>query len=147
MSETVALSRLGAEDAIERYVDFWNAEFAGDQQRLASLTFADRVEYHAPIGVLHGADAMIDFRNEFALHQEGVRFRLTAAPEVLDDRARLRWEILVGPDGVSFAAGTDVVQFDGDGRIGSVSAFVDRAPVGFDPHADHDPTPRREGRW
>jgi hypothetical protein len=66
---------------------------------------------------------------------------------MLDDRARLRWEILVGPEESSFAAGTDVVQFDEDGRISSVSAFVDRAPVGFDPHADRDLAPAREGRW
>jgi hypothetical protein len=147
MSDTVALSGPAADDAIERYVDFWNAEFAADQSRLASLTFTECVEYHAPIGVLRGAGAMIDFRNEFALHQEGVRLRLTAEPEVLDDRARLRWEILVGPDQASFAAGTDVVQFDEDGRISAVSAFVDRPPVGFDPHAEADPADRREGRW
>jgi hypothetical protein len=147
MSETTTRSSQGADATIGRYVDFWNAEFAGDQRRLASLTFTDGVEYHAPIGVLHGAGAMIEFRNEFAHHQNGVRLRLTAEPEVLDDRARLRWEILVGPEQNSFAAGTDVVLFDQDNRISSVSAFVDRAPVGFDPHADRDPAPTREGRW
>jgi hypothetical protein len=145
MSETITVSRPEADDVIGRYVDFWNAEFAGDQKRLASLTFTDGVEYHAPIGVLRGAGAMIEFRNEFAHHQDGVRLRLTADPEVLDDRARLRWEILVGPDQSPFAAGTDVVLFGEDGRISSVGAFVDRAPAGFDPHADRDPA--REGRW
>ncbi|MFH8381496.1 hypothetical protein ACH4E7_11205 [Kitasatospora sp. NPDC018058] len=40
-------------------------------------------------------------------------------------------------EGTSFAAGTDVVQLDEDGRITAVTVFVDRAPEGFDAAAHH----------
>lgn len=132
---------------IENYVKFWNAEFSRDQKRLASLAFADDVSYHAPIGVLHGSDSLIEFRNEFAEHMGSVEFRLRAQPEALADRARLRWEILVGSGlPTSFAEGTDVVMLADDGRISSISTFLDRAPEGFDPHGEHD-VQRSEGRW
>lgn len=49
------------------------------------------------------------------------------------DRARLRWEIL--RVGQSLAEGTDVIVVDDQGRVESVTAFLDRAPEGFDPHA------------
>jgi hypothetical protein len=62
-------------------------------------------------------------------------FRSRQEPEFHHDRARLKWEIMVGD--TSFAEGTDVLAFDADGRIDSVTAFLDRAPEGFDPHA-HD---------
>lgn len=135
------------EHTIQSYVRFWNADLAGDQRRLASASFADDVEYHAPIGALHAAESLIEFRNEFAGQMGPVEYRLREEPDVLDDRARLRWEILVGTGlATSFAEGTDVLVFDEHGRIASVTTFLDRAPVGFDPHADQD-RPRPEGRW
>ena len=145
MTETLTASGPRHADIIERYVRFWNAEFAGDQRRLADLAFTDDVAYHAPIGVIRGADALIGFRNEFSHRMGAVEFRLSAEPDVLDDRARLRWEVLV--EGQSFAAGTDVVLLAEDGRISSVSAFLDRAPAGFDPHAEERVAVAREGRW
>jgi hypothetical protein len=146
MTETaVPTSHAGT---IESYVRFWNAEFAGDQRRLASATFADDVEQHAPIGILHAAESLIGFRNEFAAQMGTVEYRLREEPDVVRDRARLRWELRVGTDPVtSFAEGTDVLFFGDDGRISSVTTFLDRAPAGFDPHAGQEQRPRREGRW
>lgn len=66
-----------------------------------------------------------------------VTFRQRQDPELQHGRARLMWEIDAA--GKSFAAGTDVLVFDPDGRISSVSAFLDRAPEGFDPHAHDEP--------
>jgi len=45
----------------------------------------------------------------------------------------VRWELLRGDD--SFAEGTDILVVDDNGRISSVTTFLDRAPTGFDPHA------------
>jgi hypothetical protein len=144
-------SASGHASTIERYVRFWNAEFAGDQRRLAAMTFTDDVEYHAPIGDLRAAESLIDFRNEFAGQMGAVAYRLREEPDVVGDRARVRWEIRVGDDlGTSFAEGTDVLVFGDDGRIISATTFLDRAPEGFDPHggpAIPGATGRTEGRW
>lgn len=115
----------------DRYTAFWNASTDEDQQRLAALTFVDGVEYHAPIGVLTGARAMIGFRQEFTSHVPTARLVARRVPERHHDRMRFQWEIVVG-DEESFATGTDVLELDGDGRISSVTSFLDRAPEGFE---------------
>ncbi|MER6266145.1 hypothetical protein [Streptomyces sp900105755] len=81
---------------------------------------------------------MIDSRNQFAAHMGPVALRLRERPQIHHGRARLRWEILTG-DGAEtpFATGTDVLHLEEDGRISSVTVFLDRAPEGFDPAA-HD---------
>ncbi|WP_406858905.1 nuclear transport factor 2 family protein [Streptomyces sp. HUAS MG47] len=127
-------------EGLDAYVRFWNADDEAEQHRLAAVAFADGVEYRAEIGILNGAEALMDFRNQFTGHMGPAALRLRQEPQVHHRRARLRWEILVGAaDGerTSFAEGTDVIQLGEDGRITSVTAFLDRAPEGFDPAAHH----------
>jgi hypothetical protein len=119
---------------VERYVAFWNAATADEQQRLATATFADQVSYRAPVAVLSGVDELIGFRNQFAQHSPDYAFRQLAEPQAHHGRARLQWELVVA--GKSFAAGTDVLELDDHGRIVAISGFLDRAPEGF-AHADH----------
>ncbi|WP_406054474.1 nuclear transport factor 2 family protein [Kribbella sp. NBC_00889] len=120
--------------SVQRYVEFWNAASPDEQRKLAAATFAGQIAYHAPVGILHGTDELIGFRNQFAEHSPGYVFRLRSEPETHHDRARVRWELMVGD--TSFATGTDVLEFDHDGRIVTVTGFLDRAPEGF-AHADH----------
>lgn len=123
-------------EQLDGYVSFWNADTEAEQRRLAAAVFADDVEYRAQIGLLTGPQALIDFRNQFADHMGAVALRLREQPQVHHGHARLRWEILIDNgvgDSTSFATGTDVVQLDEDGRIGSVIVFLDRAPDGFAP--------------
>ncbi|MEU8224022.1 nuclear transport factor 2 family protein [Kribbella sp. NPDC048915] len=112
--------------AVEQYVDFWNAD--------ADANFTDDITYRAPVGVLRGVDALVDFRTQFAQHQPGYVFRARSEAQAHHGRARLPWELVV--DGKSFATGTDVLEIDEDGRIAAVAGFLDRAPEGFAPH-DH----------
>ncbi|WP_181807473.1 nuclear transport factor 2 family protein [Streptomyces shenzhenensis] len=125
-------------ERLDQYVRFWNTGTEHEQRACAQAAFADGVEYRAQIGILSGTQALIDFRNQFAAHMGTVALRLREEPQVHHDRARLRWEILTGADAeTSFATGTDVLHLDADGRISSVTVFLDRAPEGFDPEA-HD---------
>ncbi|MGS2617159.1 nuclear transport factor 2 family protein [Micromonospora sp. LZ34] len=123
-------------EAVERYVRFWNTGEPDQQQRLAVETFTDDIRYHAEIGVLTGRQALIDFHDQFTQHVSTAVFQGREQPQIHHDRARLRWEIEV-QQGQSFAAGTDTLVFAPDGRISSVTTFLDRAPEGFDPHAHH----------
>ncbi|MEU4293143.1 nuclear transport factor 2 family protein [Kribbella sp. NPDC026596] len=117
--------------AVQRYVDFWNASTEDEQQRLATTTFATTVAYHAPVGVLHGVDELIGFRDQFADHSPNYRFETRTLPQAHHGRARLEWELTV--DKTSFATGTDVLELDEEGRIVAIAGFLDRAPDGF-PH-------------
>jgi hypothetical protein len=136
MTDTTVASRNRNEQAVERYIAFWNADTAEDQRRLASKTFVDGVQYAAPIGVLSGPAALMGFRSQFVDHVGVATFQSRESPQTHNDRARLKWEIVIG-EGESFATGTDVMVIGADGLISSVTSFLDRAPVGFDPHADH----------
>ncbi|MGY1583278.1 nuclear transport factor 2 family protein [Streptomyces sp. MN13] len=122
---------------VEQYVRFWNAGPEGRQRRSAAAAFADDVEYRAPIGILGGTQALTAFRDQFVGHMGAVEFRLRGRPQTHHARARLAWEIRT-EDGDSFATGTDVLHLDDDGRISSVTVFLDRAPEGFDPDAHHE---------
>lgn len=115
--------------AVDHYVEFWNAETAYEQQRSAARAFSTGVSYHAPVGVLRGPNELIDFRDRFAQHSPDYVFRPRTEPVGHHDRARVQWELVV--DGKTFATGTDVLELDQDGRIGSITAFLDRAPEGF----------------
>ncbi|MFC8145301.1 nuclear transport factor 2 family protein [Streptomyces paradoxus] len=138
MTGTTARSETPAEHRLDQYVRFWNAATEQEQHELAAAAFADGVEYRAETGILSGAQALMDFRNQFVAHMGGAALRLRERPRVHHDRARLRWQILTeGGDGAPFATGTDVIHLDEDGRITSVTAFLDQAPVGFDPAAHH----------
>ncbi|MEV5105138.1 nuclear transport factor 2 family protein [Streptomyces massasporeus] len=138
MTETTAPAEPLTEHRLDRYVQFWNAGTEQEQRELAAATFTDGVEYRAEIGILSGAQALMDFRNQFVAHMGTAALRLRERPQVHHRRARLRWQILTeGGDGAPFATGTDVIHLDEDGRISSVTAFLDRAPEGFDPEAHH----------
>jgi len=146
MTETTAQSEPRTEtgtaaaqiEQLEQYMRFWNADTEQEQRSLAAAALADDVEYRAQIGILNGAQALMDFRNQFVGHMGTAALRLRQQPQVHHDRARTQWEIFTGEgDGTSFATGTDVIQFDADGRISSITSFLDRAPEGFDPDAHH----------
>jgi hypothetical protein len=122
---------------VEAYVRFWNAGTEEQRHRSAAAAFAGDVEYRAPIGILGGTQALTAFRDRFVGHMGTVEFRLRGRPQTHHDRARLAWEILT-EDGSSFATGTDVLHLDEDGRISSVTVFLDRAPEGFGTDAHHE---------
>ncbi|MBB4932325.1 hypothetical protein F4561_003145 [Lipingzhangella halophila] len=120
--------------AAERYLEFWNADSPEAQRELAPAVFTEDVDYHAPVGVMSGAEALIDFRASFTGHMGAVSFVARSTPEGHNDRVRLLWEIRLA-GGESFATGTDVLSLTPEGRISSISTFLDRAPEGFDQHA------------
>ena len=116
--------------ATERYLAFWNTGDAGEQARLARQTFTEDVEYHAPIGVLAGPEALIDFHDEFIGRARGAVLVSRQVPDRHRDRVRVKWEIVL-PGEESFATGTDVLVLGEDDRIASVTSFLDRPPAGF----------------
>ncbi|WP_198535139.1 methyltransferase domain-containing protein [Streptomyces natalensis] len=59
----------------------------------------------------------------------GMVFRALGDADGHHDLVRFGWELVSEADGTAPVAGFDVVRLDGDGRIRSVSGFLDRVPA------------------
>ncbi|MEX0428472.1 nuclear transport factor 2 family protein [Nocardioides sp. DS6] len=120
-------------EAVANYVRFWNTD-PSELRRSGGQIFSEDIIWVTPIGVTSGIEGLARFVEQFTEHVGAYEFRARTEPDVHHDRARVPWELRVGD--ASFAEGTDVLTATGDGRIMSVTGFLDRAPDGFDP-ADH----------
>ena len=130
MSETTTPTAPATSRTVERYVQFWNTT-PDEQRRTGPALFSDDIVQVAPVGVLAGLEALATFTEQFAAAGGPYRFRIRTAPEIHHGRARVPWQI--DRDGEVFAEGTDVLVIGHDGRITSITTFLDRAPAGFDP--------------
>jgi hypothetical protein len=131
MTETTA--RTGATtETVEGYLRFWNTPPGDPQRTVGADVFTTDVAYVTPIGVRSGVEELVDFTEQFVAGVGAYELVSRSAPDVHHDRVRVPWEIRVGA--TSFAEGTDVLVTDETGRIVEVTAFIDRAPEGFDEH-------------
>ncbi len=119
----------------EAYVSFWNLSADG-QRTLGATLFTPDVARSTPIGESTGLEPLIEFTHQFAEGIGDFTFVARAEPESHHGHVRVRWEIRT--EAGSFAEGTDVLDLDGSGRIAAITAFIDRAPDGFDPDAHHE---------
>jgi hypothetical protein len=112
---------------IDRYFDAWNETDAPRRQQLIAATWASDAAYADPLlsGAGHdGIDAMIR-----AVHERFPRhsFRRTTEVDGFANRLRFSWE-LTTPDGISIVKGSDFGVVDANGRLQSVTGFLDAAP-------------------
>jgi len=111
-------------NVIDDYIAAWN-EPADDRRRaLVARTFSEDADYLDPLVQGAGTDgiaAMIGaVQQQYADH----RFELVAAPDAHHDRVRFAWE-LRSPAGAHVATGIDFATLAGDGRLRSVTGFLE----------------------
>src|SRR5690349_5350503 len=116
MSDTAAL--------IDRYFAAWNETDAGRRRDLIAETWAEDAAYLDPLmqGDGHaGIDAMIQgVQTQFP----GFRFTQVGQVDAHHDRVRFSWDL--GPEGSpSVVSGTDFAVVTGDGRLQTVTGFLD----------------------
>ncbi|WP_406384844.1 nuclear transport factor 2 family protein [Streptomyces sp. NBC_01618] len=115
------------EDAVQRYFAAWNAATAEDLEKAVAAAFTETATYTDPLADVRGHEeltATIDGAHE---QFPGFEFRPTGTPDGHHDIVRFSWE-LVSTDGSAPVAGSDVLRLADDGRIASVSGFLDRVP-------------------
>ena len=109
----------------QQYLDAWNERSAPERRARVARLFTLDAAYLDPAmrGVGHdGIDAMIaTAQQQFAGH----RFLLAGAPDAHHDVLRFSWT-LHGADGAQVARGTDIATIAGDGRLASVTGFLDQ---------------------
>ena len=115
-------------EVVDRYFAAWNEIDAVRRRALIAQTWVDDASYLDPLmqGQGHaGIDAMIAAVQErFAGHQ----FHLTGAVDAHHDRIRFAWE-LAPESGVAVVAGTDFGVVAADGRLRSITGFLDHMPA------------------
>ena len=113
-------------DLVDRYLASWNETDARGRRELLATVWTQNASYVDPMmqsDGIDGIDAMIAaVQARFPAH----RFSRLGAVDAHNDRLRFAWELT--PDGGEpIAAGTDFAVL-ADGRLQSVTGFLDRVP-------------------
>jgi hypothetical protein len=126
MKETT-MSQNDFATVVERYFAAWNETNAERRRALIAQTWADDASYLDPLmqGQGHvGIDAMIAaVQDRFAAH----RFHQIGAVDAHHERIRFSWE-LAPEGGTAIVAGTDFGVVAADGRLQSITGFLDQVP-------------------
>jgi hypothetical protein len=115
-------------DLADRYIAMWNETDAKRRSNLIEQLWTDNAKYTDPLmsGDGHaGIDALVQgVQQRFP----GYRFRLTGKVDGHGDRMRFGWEL---GDGKAPApiAGIDFGVVSADGRLQSITGFIDRIPA------------------
>jgi hypothetical protein len=112
-------------EVVDAYIAMWNERDARARRAIVAQAWSDDAEYLDPImsgDGRDGIDAMVaGAQTQFP---EG-RFELVAGPDHHHDRVRFAWR-MVGEDGGSeVARGVDFATIADDGRLRSVTGFLE----------------------
>ena len=120
--------------AIDRYIALWNEPDPERRRELIAQTFTEDASYLGPLLGGDGHAGLAALADNIEEHLGGYRFALTGEIDAHHDRVRYAWEILPPEGAPRFAAGTDFAVIAADGRLQSVTAFLDQAPAEPPPH-------------
>jgi SnoaL-like protein len=113
---------------IDTYMATWNEKDPARRRALIAETFTDDADYLDPL--MHGEgpagiDAMIaGVQQQYADY----RFELAAQPDAHNDRVRFSWHLVAIRGGQAVATGYDFGILAEDGRLRSVTGFLETTP-------------------
>jgi hypothetical protein len=108
-----------------QYLAAWNEADGAARRAQVQHLFTANARYVDPMmqgSGIDGIDAMIAGAQH---HFPGHRFELAGMPDGHNDVVRFSWT-LRAPDGAGVARGTDIAVVAGDGRLASVTGFLDK---------------------
>lgn len=115
--------------AVARYFEAWNARGEGALGKAVAAAFGEDVTYTDPLAEVAGHEGLAAAIAGAHAQFPGFVFRQSGDVDGHHDIARFGWELVSGADGSAPVAGFDVVRLGEDGRIRSVSGFLDRVPA------------------
>ncbi|GGX63887.1 nuclear transport factor 2 family protein [Streptomyces hiroshimensis] len=117
------------ETAVARYFTAWNAAGAEAVTAAVAAAWVEGGSYTDPLADVRGHEGIAAVIAGAQQQFPGFEFRQTGAVEGHHDVARFRWELVSLADGSAPVAGSDVITLDGEGRIRTVTGFLDRMPT------------------
>ena len=110
------------------YIDLWNERTPSRRRELLSETWTADASYVDPLMKGDGPDGIDALIAGVQQRFPDFKFKLIGEPNGYGDHVRFSWGL--GPDGVdSPIKGTDFAVLK-DGRIRSVTGFLDQVPAG-----------------
>ncbi|RYZ12018.1 MAG: nuclear transport factor 2 family protein [Comamonadaceae bacterium] len=110
------------------YIDTWNETDAERRTALLQAHWSEAAHYVDPMAQARGHAQIAELIGGVQQRYPGFRFRLKGVPDAHGTHLRFSWTL--GPAGAEdLIEGTDFALIDG-GRLGSVTGFLDKVPVG-----------------
>ena len=111
---------------VDGYIATWNETDPARRRELVGRTFSVDARYLDPLMAGEGQD-QIDAMIAAAQQQfPGTRFELAGAPDHHNDRVRFTWHLRPADGGDTLAVGQDFGVLADDGRLRSVTGFLER---------------------
>src|SRR3954468_21714865 len=108
---------------VDAYIASWNEGDEARRRELVARAFADDARYLDPLMAGEGTDGITAMIGAAQTQFPGHRFELSFGPDAHNDVARFAWQ-LVGDNG-PVAGGTDFATLAGDGRLHTVTGFLE----------------------
>jgi hypothetical protein len=109
---------------VDGYIAAWNETDADRRRELVADAFADDASYVDPLMTGDGTDGITAMIGAAQQQFPGHRFELSAGPDAHHDRVRFAWQ-LVGEGGAPVAGGVDFATLADDGRLRTVTGFLE----------------------
>ncbi len=111
----------------ERYIALWNEPDAGVRKQLLARDWAEDASYVDPMAAGHGTDEIEGLIGGVKARFPSFNFKLVGTPDGYAEHVRFKWSLGPGDFVDAPIEGTDVLVVR-DGRIQSVTGFLDRVP-------------------
>lgn len=116
-------------ELVDHYLAAWNERDARRRRDLIAKTWTDDGSYVDPARSGNGHDAISAMIGQAQENFPGVRLRLAGAIDAFGDRMRFRWEAIDEKGAPIHLVGADFGVVANDGRLKSVTGFIDQTPV------------------
>jgi hypothetical protein len=114
---------------VDGYLAIWNETDPARRRALIAETWSDDASYLDPMMSATGADALDGMIAVAQGQFPGFQFRPLGQPDAHNDRVRFSWALLAPGADDSVVEGTDFAVIAADGRLQSVTGFLDKVPA------------------
>lgn len=115
-----------AEQVVRSYIEMWNEADPARRRELVSQTVTEDASYLDPVMAGAGIEGISEMIAGAQQQFPGHSFTLAAGPDVHHDRVRFTWS-LAPAEGAPIAYGVDFATLAEDGRMRSITGFLEPA--------------------